>query len=104
MPFTRYMRCCHLQLLLPVCVAALIFVLAEAVLQEVLAKLGFILGFNLIITVLEFAVLSFLALILEEVSTNPLSLNPEEVLDLALAADIDDYAWRLIGGCYGDKC
>jgi hypothetical protein len=51
--------------------------------------------------VLELAVLALLALILEEVSADSLSLDPEEVLHLALAADVHGDACRFVGSSYG---
>ena len=53
---------------------------------------------------LELAVLTLLAFILEEVSANSLPLDPEEVLHLALAADVHGDACRFVGGSYGYQC
>ena len=104
MPLAGYMWCGSLEFLIPVCVAALILVLAEAVLQEVLAEFCLVLGLDLIVAVLELAVLALLALILEEVSADSLSLDPEEVLHLALAADIHGDACGFVRGSYGYQC
>ena len=53
---------------------------------------------------LELAVLALLAFILEEVSADSLSLDSEEVLHLALAADVHGDACGFVGGSYGYQC
>lgn len=86
-----------LELLLAVGVGALFLVLAVVLLSEVLAELGLVLGLDLVLGVAELAGVALPALVLEEVPAHPVPLQPEEVLDLRLVADVDR-GRRLRGG------
>jgi hypothetical protein len=67
----------------------LVFVLAVSVLIVIFAEFGLVLCFYLVLGVSELACVSFLALVLEEVSTDAFSLQSEELLHIGLVTDVD---------------
>jgi hypothetical protein len=84
------------EFLLAVGVGTLVLILAVALIIEVLAQLRLVLSLDLVLGVPELTRLSLTALVLEEVPTDSLPLQPEELLHLRLVADVDR-VWDLPG-------
>jgi hypothetical protein len=76
-----------LEFLMAMSVGTLIFVLAVALFGEVLAEFSLVLGLDLVLRVLELAVVPLVALVLQKVPADTLPLQLEELLHLLCRAD-----------------
>lgn len=77
----------QLEFLNAVGVGALILILAVALFGVVLAQFGLVLRLDLVLLVLELAVVALVALVLQEVPADALPLQLEEFLHLLRRAD-----------------
>jgi len=70
-------------------IRALIFVFAEPSFAVVFAEFGLVVCLDMILLVLKFAGVAFPALVAQEISTNSIALEPEEVLHVFFRANVD---------------
>ena len=80
---------CTFQFFLSVRVGALFLIFTISFLCKILAKLGLVLGLNLVLRVFELACIGLTALVLEEIPADTIPLQSEELLHLGLLADVD---------------
>jgi hypothetical protein len=78
-----------LKLLLAVGIRTLVLILAKSLITKVLAQFGLVLRLDLVLRMSKLTSIALPALVLEEVPTDALPLQAEELLHLGLVADVN---------------